>query len=153
MTDQPESQPPAGKTTSVFDIPIPAEGSPLRNVIENEKLAFDQGNLDQDQRRKHDNEIHGMRKWHAWLLFGLTVGWIIFLWIALLLDGFGQWFFPISDGYKYIKFEISDSVMIAFMTTTTTTVLGLYGIAAYWLYGKPKTAEIKAPAKKDKKPS
>jgi len=153
MTDQPESQPPAGTSISVFDIPIPAEGSPLRNVIENEKLAFDQGNLDQDQRRKHDNEIHGMRKWHAWLLFGLTVGWIIFLWIALLLDGFGQWFFPISDGYQYIKFEISDSVMIAFMTTTTTTVLGLYGIAAYWLYGKPKTAEIKVPAKKDKKPS
>jgi polyferredoxin len=154
MTKEHKDVPSPNTSDSVFEAPIaPAEGSALREVIDSEKLAFEQNNLDQDQRRKHDNEIHGMRKWHAWLLFGLTVGWITFLWVALLLEGFGQWFFPIPDAYVYLKFKVSDSVMIAFMTTTTTTVLGLYGIAAYWLYGKPKTSEAKPPVKKEKKSS
>ncbi|MGY2374839.1 hypothetical protein ACW9IB_10055 [Pseudomonas sp. SDO524_S393] len=138
--------------TSVFDAPTPVDGSPLRDVFDREKLAFERNNLDQDQRRRHDNDIHGLRKWHAWLLFGLTVGWIVFLWVALLLDGFGQWFFPIPESYRYIKFNVSDAVMIAFMTSTTTTVLGLYGIAAYWLYGRAKSGDAKTPLKKDKKP-
>jgi len=153
MTDQSSNSVPPSAPTSIFDVPTPAEGSPIREFFDKEKLAFEQNNLDQNQRRKHDNEIHGMRKLHAWLLFGLTVCWVVFLWIALLLDGFGQWFSPIPDSYEYIKFKVSDSVMIAFMTTTTTTVLGLYGIAAYWLYGKPKAVEAKSPAKKEKKPS
>ncbi len=55
-------------------------------------------------------------------------------------------------GFKPLHFEISDSVLIAFMTTTTATVLGLYGIAAYWLYGKPKQ-EGKNTSKDKKRPS
>lgn len=90
---------------------------------------------DKTQKRQHDNEIHGLRKNHAWLLFWLTVFWVVVVWFVLLLQGFGQWFIPIPSNFKYISFELSDAALIAFMTTTTTTVLGLYGIAAYWLYG------------------
>lgn len=98
-------------------------------------------------------ELHELRKSHAWLLFGLTVLWIVFVWIVILLQGFGQWFTPLVQGFKYFKFKLSDTVLIAFMTTTTATVLGLYGIAAYWLYGKPKGKDEKAEPEKEKKPS
>lgn len=90
------------------------------------------------QERLQNNEIHDLRIGHAKLLFRLTVSWVVVIWFVVLLQGFNQWFTPIYQGLEYISFKLSDSVMIAFMTTTTTTVLGLYGIAAYWLYGKPK---------------
>ena len=108
MTDQTQNPPLPTAPVSIFDVPTPDEGSPIREVFDKEKLAFEQNNLDQNQRRKHDDEIHGMRKLHAWLLFGLTVCWVIFLWIAVLLDGFGQWFSPIPESFQYIKFKISD---------------------------------------------
>lgn len=82
-------------------------------------------------------DLHGLRTKHAWLLFGLTVVWILFVWLVVLLQGFGQWFFSYPElkaDEFHLKFALSDSTLIAFMTTTTTTVLGLYGIAAYWMY-------------------
>lgn len=45
-----------------------------------------------------------------------------------------------AQGEHYLRFKLSDTVMVAFITSTTATVLGLYGIAAYWLYGKRPTA-------------
>ena len=72
-------------------------------------------------------------------VFGFIVGAVLFTFLGMLvfgvIGGFGQWFTPILNDFSYIPFNLSDTVLIAFMTTTTTTVLGLYGIAAYWLYG------------------
>ena len=39
--------------------------------------------------------------------------------------------------YRSILFHLSDSVLIAFITSTTVAVLGLFLTAANWLYGKP----------------
>jgi len=138
--------------TSEFKPAPPVEGSPLLEPkIADELLAF-VDNRNQAQQEEQEGEIHGLRIIHAWLLLILTVVWVIVIWVVVLLQGFGQWFFPIPDFLKdwvYLSFKLSDSVMIAFMTSTTTTVLGLYGIAAYWLYGKPK--DQKAAVKKVKK--
>lgn len=90
--------------------------------------------LERDQLRTQNHEIHGIRKRHAWLLFILASLWVYVLWLVVLLQGFGQWFIGLPWFFQ-LKFKLSDPVMIAFMTSTTTTVLGLYGIAAYWLYG------------------
>ncbi|WP_207815411.1 hypothetical protein ACMGGD_16285 [Pseudomonas sp. BNK-6] len=139
---------------SEFRPPPPPLESPLLDpTIVGEIQAF-ANNEDQDQaqKRKQDNEIHGLRMVHAWLLFGLTIIWVYVIWIVILLQGFGRWFVPMMPGFKPLHFEISDSVLIAFMTTTTATVLGLYGIAAYWLYGKPKQ-EGKNTSKDKKRPS
>lgn len=90
-----------------------------------------------------------MRISHSNALLLLAVVWLFVIFVVILLQGFGQWFTPIPDGYKYLDFELSDTLLITFITSTTGTVLGLYGIAAYWLYGKPKAAA--KPATKDKK--
>ncbi|TWR59751.1 hypothetical protein FIV41_13430 [Pseudomonas marginalis] len=128
-----------------------ASQSPLLDpIIAGEVQAF-VNNEDQAQKRKHDDDIHGMRMSHSRFLLGLALVWIFVILAVVLLQGFGQWFTPLYDGYKYIPFKLSDTVVIAFITSTTATVLGLYGIAAYWLYGKPKQ-EVKVEPKAEKKP-
>lgn len=99
-------------------------------------------------------DLHSIRTKHAWLLFGLTIGWVGVIWLVVLLQGFGQWFLPFpapSPDEKYLPFTLSNTVIVAFMTSTTATVLGLYGIAAYWLYGKkpPVKSDKSEPDKKD----
>lgn len=99
-------------------------------------------------------DLHGIRTKHAWLLFYLTVAWIVIVWIVILLQGFGQWFFPtppLTPNQFYLKFKLSDTVTVAFMTSTTATVLGLYGIAAYWMYGNGKLKEEKGKTEKGSK--
>lgn len=84
-------------------------------------------------------QLHDLRKSSTKKLFALTVIWLSVIWLVIFLQGFEQWFFPYpapAADEKYLKFHLSDSVLIAFITSTTATVLGLYGIAAYWLYGK-----------------
>lgn len=129
----------------------PSQSPLLDPTIAGEAQAF-ANNEDQDQKRKHDDDIHGMRMSHSKFLLALALAWIFVILAVVLLQGFGQWFTPLYDGYKYIPFKLSDTVVIAFITSTTATVLGLYGIAAYWLYGKPKQ-EGKVAAKDKKKPS
>lgn len=99
-------------------------------------------------------DLHGIRTKHAWLLFYLTVAWVVIVWLVTLLQGFGQWFFPtppLTPNQFYLKFKLSDTVIVAFMTSTTATVLGLYGIAAYWMYGNGKLKEEKGKAEKGNK--
>jgi hypothetical protein len=115
-------------------------------VIEEEKKSYQLG-LNQEQKRRHKNDIHGLRVVHAWLLFSLTAIWVFFVWIVILFQGFGRWYGPTFWGFYALPFHLSDAVVIAFLTTTTTTVLGLYGIAAYWLYTKPKARPGTAKAK------
>ncbi|NHN67454.1 hypothetical protein G7W60_06360 [Pseudomonas fluorescens] len=140
----------SNQLVSKFDPPDPPAGSDVSEAVQNEKQAYEKGE-NQAQKRKHNNEIHGLRVVHAWLLFGLTIVWIFVIWIVILFQGFGRWFVPMLPGFEALHFKLSDAVLIAFMTTTTATVLGLYGIAAYWMYGRPKTVEGKTPSKKGKK--
>ena len=115
----------------------PAESPLLNSKIADEIQAF-ANNKSQDQQYQHNNDIHDLRMSHLKLLLGLALVWIFVILIVVLLQGYGQWFFPIIDGYFLLKFNLSDAVVIAFITSTTATVLGLYGIGAYWLYGKPE---------------
>ncbi|MDP5541289.1 hypothetical protein [Pseudomonas aeruginosa] len=123
---------------SEFRPPSPSFQSPLLNpTIAGEIQAFE-NNENQDQKRRHANDIHGMRMSHSRLLLGLALVWVFVILIVVLLQGFGRWFTPFPVGFNHLSFSLSDTVVIAFITSTTATVLGLYAIAAYWLYGKPK---------------
>ncbi|MBV4514935.1 hypothetical protein [Pseudomonas kurunegalensis] len=102
---------------------------------------------DLEQQLKERRQLHKLRKRHSSRLFRLTVAWVSLVWLVVLLQGFGQWFTPLFLGFSYIKFHLSDTVAVAFITSTTATVLGLYGIAAYWLFGKPKKDEAETPKK------
>lgn len=95
------------------------------------------------QKLVHENQNQKIRLQHLNNLFILTIIWIVFIWSILLLQGFnGYPFQQTSDIYVFLKFQLSDTVLIAFMTTTTATVLGLYGIGAYWLF-KSKNGKSK----------
>lgn len=131
-----------GEAESQFKPPISSTQSPLLDsAIANETQAFE-NNEDQGQKRKEARDLHGMRMSHSWLLLGLALIWVFVILIVVLLQGFGQWFTPLLSGYYHIPFELSDTIIVAFITSTTATVLGLYGISAYWLYGKVKHAEV-----------
>ncbi|MGC3892659.1 hypothetical protein [Pseudomonas urmiensis] len=140
----------AEQSQSAFRPPVASAQSPLLDQKIAEEMQAFANNEDQAQKRKHANDIHGMRMSHSKLLLGLALVWIFVILVVVLLQGFGQWFTPLFDGYVYLKFKLSDTVVIAFITSTTATVLGLYGIAAYWLYGKPPP-DKKTVAAKDKK--
>lgn len=140
---------------SLFEPPQPASGSPLLNqTLADESRAF-ANNEDQDkeQERRQKRELHGMRISHTWLLLALALVWIFVILVVVLLQGFGRWFTPFPNGFHHIQFKLSDTVIVAFITSTTATVLGLYGIAAYWLYGKPKKPEEPDHPKKARKKS
>lgn len=124
-------------------------GQPL-DVIRHRTLMAKVEEL--EHQLKERKQLHKLRKKHSSRLFGLTVAWIAVVWLVVLLQGFGQWFTPLFSGFAHIKFHLTDTVAVAFITSTTATVLGLYGIAAYWLFGKPKKDEPE-PEKSEKKPS
>ncbi|MSU95327.1 hypothetical protein EB795_15565 [Pseudomonas mandelii] len=152
MTEKSGGENSPSEAVSKFKPPVFTAQSPLLDpTIAGETRAFE-NNEDQAQKRNQDKDIHGMRMSHSRLLLGLALIWIFVILAVVLLQGFGQWFTPLLKGYGYLPFKLSDSVVIAFITSTTATVLGLYGIAAYWLYGKPKL-EGKPLSKEKKKPS
>lgn len=67
--------------------------------------------------------LHVIRKIYVGLLFGLTVAW---LGTVGTFVGFA--------GFRYQNFTLADSVIIAFITSTTVSVLGLFHFAAKWLF-------------------
>ncbi|HBB88423.1 MAG TPA: hypothetical protein DC047_12485 [Blastocatellia bacterium] len=56
-------------------------------------------------------------------LFGLVLVWLLSIGGLLLMVG-----------YHVRGFSLSDAVVIAYMTTTTVSVIGLFKIAANWLF-------------------
>ena len=69
---------------------------------------------DQDARKKWGNRV-----------FWLLVGWLVTVFAAFIFQGFG-WF----------HFHVSDSVLIALISTTTANVLSLGYIVANYLFPK-----------------
>ncbi|MFN2577494.1 MAG: hypothetical protein ABR607_07370 [Pyrinomonadaceae bacterium] len=56
-------------------------------------------------------------------LFGLVLAWLLSIAALLVMVGFHVW-----------GFILSDAIVIAYMTTTTISVIGLFKIAANWLF-------------------
>lgn len=84
-----------------------------------------------------EGELHETRKIYSSRLFWLIVAWlsVVVLFVALTAT---------------IKpyFNLSDSVLIAFITSTTVSVLGLFMLVAKWLFPQPPKDENKNPPKK-----
>jgi hypothetical protein len=79
-----------------------------------------------NERMKEENttlkENRKMRVKLIWYVSGVATIWIVFTAVIVLLLGF-----------KYKGFELSDAVMIAFLTTSLGTVAGLLGIGLHFL--------------------
>lgn len=113
-----------------------------------------------------EKEKHKFRKMFLWCLFGLTCFWLLVVivfvaWNAVspsvenrekLMQLQMQCASPMSSTnslncvatktvtphFCSVLFHLSDSVLIAFITSTTVAVLGLFLTAANWLYGRPE---------------
>lgn len=69
----------------------------------------------------------GMRKIFAILLFVLCSAWLVFI-------GWVVWTAGKGITWNCDKFELSDAVLIALITTTTLNVLGLFFAVTRWLF-------------------
>ena len=103
---------------------------------------------DEDARRLHNEEARSLeraqqreqldnlrqdreqRKRYAERLFKLVVSWLIAIWLTVIFAGVK---FP---SWLRWSFELSDSILIALITSTTASVLGLFAIVANYLYPK-----------------
>lgn len=99
----------------------------------------------QDQKYRHTEEEHDLRKKHLHFLSKITIYWLGLITVVSYLQGFkGNGLITIYIKAEYLdklpfyfsnpKFELTNPAFIALITTTTATILGLYTIAAIWLY-------------------
>jgi Fe2+ transport system protein B len=76
------------------------------------------------QRRSLESgETHNLRKEYTDKLFGLILWWLIVVVTFILLSATAK---P--------AFNLSDTVLVAFITSTTVSVLGLFVLVAKWLF-------------------
>lgn len=106
-----------------------------RLKIENQKLQIENQGLElQNQRLKDESvrltELHDTRKQYVGRLF-----WLITAWLAVVVA-----LVALTATLKNV-FTLADSVLIAFITSTTISVIALFVIVAKWLF----------PAEDDKK--
>jgi hypothetical protein len=103
--------------------------------IENQKLQIENQGLElQNQRLNDENlrltELHDTRKQYVGRLFWLITAWLAIV-IALVI---------LTATLKDI-FSLDTSVLIAFITSTTVSVIALFVIVAKWLF--PSAADDK----------
>ena len=133
-----------------------------QNALAAQQLSDESTTIEQiklkiaQMRMEHEKEEHALRKQHLGFLSKITIYWLGLITATSLLQGFGGILpfeiilneverakLPFTLEHK--KFVLSDTSYIALITTTTATILGLYTIAAIWLYkGKQEDKEQKA---------
>ena len=89
-----------------------------------EKLALANERLEDENERLRN--VHELRKEYIPRLFGLTCVWLIVVTVFLWRVAGGR------DFYLY------DNVLIALITSTTINVIGIFLIAARWLFPTQK---------------
>jgi hypothetical protein len=75
------------------------------------------------QEIRHTNQIHWIRIFVLLALLVVALIWLLSVGGLLL-----------AVGFKWKDFELSDLVLVTYMGTTTASVLGLFHIAAKWLF-------------------
>ena len=96
--------------------------------IENQKLQIENQGLELQNLRLKDEsgrlrELHDTRKQYVGRLF-----WLITAWLAVVVA-----LVALTATLKNI-FTLADSVLIAFITSTTVSVIALFVIVAKWLF-------------------
>jgi hypothetical protein len=82
-------------------------------------------------------KVHDLRTYYTGRLFWLAVGWLLVVVIFVALSGF-----------RFMGFYLSDTVLVAFITSTTLNVIGLFLVAARWLYPHSHTDDKEEASKK-----
>lgn len=101
---------------------IPDYGVGLETHKESYKAACERIDVEsQEHQLNVERQMLPERKKYALLIFIISVIWLIFIGVCV-------W----KAGRQYLM--VSDSVLIALITTTTVNVLGLFYIVARWLF-------------------
>lgn len=102
--------------------PVATDPQPdLENDLEEHRLQVELDALRQQVRESVDT--HRLRLGYAKSLFRLVCAWLACVVLAVGLVGFKAW-----------GFSLSDPILIAFITTTTINVVGLFIVVAKWLF-------------------
>lgn len=100
----------------------------FRNIVPvlSERLGEkDYETILKDEKIKGLIQERGQRKFYTPALFWVLVGWLAFIVLTVL-----------AHGSPSCPFVLSDSVMIALLTTSTATVVGVFAIVARSLFPK-----------------
>ncbi len=75
------------------------------------------------QELKESQDTHELRLGYAGRIFWLVCAWLFCVVIAVFMSG-----------YSSNEFNLSDKVLITFITSTTITVVGLFVVVAKWMF-------------------
>ncbi len=75
------------------------------------------------QELKEAQDTHELRLGYAGRIFWLVCAWLVCVAIAVFMSGFSLW-----------NFNLSDKVLITFITSTTINVVGLFVVVAKWMF-------------------
>lgn len=130
MTTKPEDL--AKIVSDAAAVEIPAPSSPEEEALpdlsldlEEHRLSFQIECLDQDLKALKDT--HGLRVSYTGRIFWLVVAWLACVVVCVMFSGF-----------RFKGFQLSDSVLIAFITSTTVNVVGLFVLVAKWMFPSGK---------------
>ncbi len=114
--------------------------------LETHELNLLKERLSQEQtrgaalKRKHEEaiDLHELRNKYLKKIYNLMVGWLVFVALILLVDAIAlkksdHWW---NLSWIVREFDISDSVMISLLSSTTAAVIGVFVIVAKWLFPK-----------------
>jgi ABC-type Fe3+ transport system permease subunit len=87
-------------------------------------------------------DIHKARMYGLCMLFILVLVWLMIILKFVYWTGTpSDWNSPVSANGSRMILKLSDSVIIALISSTTVNVVALFVIAAKWLYGNQKSNE------------
>jgi hypothetical protein len=93
--------------------------------LEEHRLSFEIDCLQQELNELKDN--HQLRLTYTARIFWLVVAWLACVVASIIMSGLAAWGFHLSDG-----------VLIAFITSTTVNVVGLFVLVAKWMFPSGK---------------
>ena len=93
----------------------------LSQSLEEQKLWHELNVLKQQLLQSVDN--HNLR-----LKYADKVFWLVCVWLSFVIMALG------CSGLHIHGFQLSDNVLIAFIVSTTASVIGLFAIVAKWLF-------------------
>lgn len=107
---------------------LTADVSPDLGIdLEEHRLQFQINCLNQDLQELKDT--HGLRVSYTGRIFWLVVAWLACVVACVVLSGFQLW-----------GFRLPESVLIAFITSTTVNVVGLFVLVAKWMFPSGRDA-------------
>lgn len=99
--------------------------------------------LELQRRLAEDKSMSALRGKYADRIFYLTVTWLFIVVILVVFSGISL---PERRGFgagiSQIKFQLSEAVLIAFISTTTINVIALFLAVTAWLFPKDSAIHI-----------